>query len=134
MKNTLLATALIVALTAGFAYGHGGWGKGGQNGANMMGGGYGMTGKGIRGGGNNWNCPGRAGGAGADWWGSEQQQTFLDETVTLRKQLNEKRFEFREASRNPDITAEQLGTLQKEMIDLRTQIGQKAQQLQGTAQ
>lgn len=127
MKNTLLATALIVALTAGFAYAHGGWGHGKQNG-------YGMMGKGMRGDGNNWNCPGRNGAGGADWQGSDQQQTFLNETATLRKQLNDKRFELREASRNPESTAEQLGSLQKEMIDLRTQIGQKAQQLQDSAQ
>lgn len=132
MKNTLLATALIVALTAGFAYAQGGWGHGRQNGNGMMGGGYEMMGKGMRGGGNNWNCPGQA--TGANWRGSDQQQTFLDETATLRKQLHDKRFEFRELSRNPDSTAEQLGTLEKEMIDLRTQIGQKAQQLQASAQ
>lgn len=139
MKKTLLTTALIIALAAGFAYAHGGWGRGSHNGygmmgTGMMGGGNGMMGKGFRGGANNWDCPGRTSAAGSDWWGSDQQQTFLDETATLRKQLNDKRFEFMEAKRNPETTAEQLGTLEKELIDLRTQISTKARQYRGTVQ
>lgn len=147
MKKIIIASVLIVGLAAGVAYSHGngraGYGNhmmgsgygmmGGGNG--MMGGGYGMMGggNGMMGGngvGGNYNdCPGVTS-SGQGGWNSETQQKFLDETVDLRKEMNDKRFAYMEAQRNPNTSREQLAELEKEMIDLRTKLSAKAELLQ----
>ena len=53
---------------------------------------------------------------------------FLADTVQLGKEINDKRFEYQEAPRNPQTTREQLATLEKGIIDLRTQLADKADQ------
>ena len=58
--------------------------------------------------------------------GGIECQKFLDETKDLRKQLNNKRFEYSEALRNPQATAESLAKIQKEMADLQAEIYGKA--------
>ena len=64
-------------------------------------------------------------------WGYDPErraecQKFLDETKELRKQFNDKRFEYAEALRNPDTTGEALSKLQKEMADLQAKLYDKA--------
>lgn len=147
MKKIIIASVLIVGLAAGFAYSHGngraGYGNnmmgsgygmmGGGNG--MMGGGYGMMGGGYGmmggngGDGNYYDCPGAAS-IGQGGWNSETQQKFLEETVGLRKEMNDKRFDYMEAQRNPNTSREQLAEIEKEIIDLRTQLSAKAELLQ----
>lgn len=139
MKKIIIASVLVVGLAAGFAYAHNNdFGRGGYGG-HMMGGGYGMMGPGMMGGnygmmggyggskGSYGDCPG-ASWFGQDGWNSEPHQKFLEDTVGLRKELNDKAFEFGEAQRNPNTTREQLATIQKEMIDIRTKLQDKAEQ------
>lgn len=141
MKKMILAAVLAVGLaTAGMAYAHGGYGNGGYGmggygmmgpgyGYGMMGPGYGMMGGGY---GNGYACPGYGnGGYRGGWnnsWNNPNSQKFLDDTVQLRKQLNDKRFEYQEALRNPNTTREQLAKIEKDMIDLQAKISDKAQQ------
>lgn len=129
MKKIIIASVLIVGLAAGFAYSHGNRSAGYGN--NMMGGGYGMMGGGygMMGGGggegNYYDCPGAAA-FGQGGWNSEPHQKFLEETVDLRKEMNDKRFDYMEAQRNPNTTREQLAEIEKEIIDIRTQLSAKA--------
>lgn len=131
MRKIIIASVLVVGLAAGFAYAHGnGYGTGYGN--HMMGGGYNnMMGSGMMGGyggnGGYGDCPG-LGLTGQGGWNSEPHQKFLDETTGLRKEMNEKRFEYMEAQRNPDATREQFAALEKEMIDIRTKLYDKAEQ------
>ena len=137
MKKIIIASVLIVGLAAGFAYSHGnGYGRMG-NGNTMMGSGYGMMGPGMMGGhygmmgpgmmGGYGDCPGAAQG-GQGGWNSESHRKFLDDTVGLRKEMSDKGFEYMEAQRNPNTTREQLAALEKEMIDIRTKLQEKAEQ------
>lgn len=139
MKKAIIASILVVGLAAGFAVAHGNGGFGGRGwgghmmspgmmGPGMMGGGYGTMGPGMRGGygGGYGDCPGAAY-FGQDGWNSESHQKFLEDTVVLRKELNDKRFEYAEAQRNPETTREQLAALEKEVIDIRTQLQEKAE-------
>lgn len=142
MKKAIVASILVVGLAAGSAFAHGNndWGGRGGNG-HMMGGygmmhggygmmgGYGQMGPGMMGGygGGFGDCPG-AGSFGKQGWNSEGHQKFLEETVGLRKELNDKTFEYTEARRNPETTREQLASIEKEVIDIRTKIQEKAEQ------
>lgn len=139
MKKIIIASVLIVGLAAGFAYSHGNGRAGYGNhmmgsGYGMMGGGYGMMGGGYgmmggSGGEGSYNdCPGAAS-FGQGGWNSEPHQKFLEETVDLRKEMNDKRFEFMEAQRNPNTNREQLAEIEKEIIDLRTKLSAKAEML-----
>ena len=148
MKKVIIASILVVGLATGFAYAHnnnwggqgqrygghmmGGYGGnyGGMMGPGMMGGyGGGMMGPGMMGGygGENGDCPGAAY-FGQDGWNSEPHQKFLEDTVGLRKELNDKAFEYTEAQRNPNTTREQLAAIEKEVIDIRTKLQEKAEQ------
>lgn len=51
---------------------------------------------------------------------------FLDDTYALRKGLDEKIFEYREAARNPDTTLETITKLERQMRGLREEIRDKA--------
>ena len=130
MKKIIIASVLIVGLAAGIAYSHG-TGRAGY-GNHMMGGGYGMMGGGygMMGGnggeGNYYDCPGAAL-FGEGGWNSEPHQKFLEETVQLRKEINDKRFDYMEAQRNPDTSREQLAEIEKEIIDLRTKLTDSAE-------
>jgi len=53
-------------------------------------------------------------------------QKFLDETKELRKKLNDKRFEYFEALRNPKTSPETIEKLQKEIFELQQKILKKA--------
>jgi hypothetical protein len=102
-------------------------------GGGMMGGhmgGYGMMGQGHMGG---MMGPGMMKGYGSRGYdpGSykeyqEKYQKFMDDTAALRKKLHTKRFEYREALRNPDTTRKSLLKLEKEMMDLQWKIYENA--------
>lgn len=148
MKKVIIASILMVGLAAGLAFAHGNNGYGGRGygghmmgGYGMMGNGYGpkdpgmmgdnyqMMGPGMMGGygGGYGDCPG-AGSFGNNGWNSESQQKFLENTVSLRRDLNDKAFEYREALRNPGTTREQLASIEKEVIDIRTKLQEQAEQ------
>jgi hypothetical protein len=139
MKKIIIASVLVVGLAAGFAYAHNnGYGMGG-NGGHMMGGSQGMMGSGMMGpgmmngyrgkggSGGYGDCPGAAW-FGQDGWNSESHQKFLEDTVGLRKEMNNKQFEYMEARRNSNTTPEQFSALEKEVIDIRTKLQEKAEQ------
>ncbi len=147
MKKTIIATTVGLCLIAGFAYARGGHGWNSWNGqgpcgynnsqmgphGNMMGKhgmgkGYGMRGNGP--------CALQAGrGTGPMMWqNSAAQQQFFQETLSLRKELHAKRFDLKEARFNPQTTPEQIGALEKEIIDLQTKISLKAKTLTPAAQ
>jgi hypothetical protein len=151
MKKVIIASILVVGLATGVAYAHnnnwGGQGYGGHmmGGNGMMGNGYGQMGPGMMGngygggngqmgpgmmgayGGGYGDCPGSAS-FGKDGWNSESHQKFLEDTVGLRKELNDKGFEYAEAQRSPNTTREQLAAIEKEVIDIRTKLQEKAEQ------
>ena len=127
MKRILIATVLALGLTTvgGFAYIHGnrggvefagnGKGQGVIDEYESNDGGYYHPGA---------ACVGRSG------WSSEQKQNFLDDTVELRKDMYDKRFEYKEALKNQKNTKQQLSKMDKEIIDLRDKIYDKAPQNQ----
>ena len=122
MKRLVLLLALLSALTfVAFAYAQGpgmmgpGYGGGYGMGPGMMGGGYG-GGYGMG--------PGMMG-QGYDWQSPECQK-FHDDTVQLRKQLHEKRFDYFEASRNPKTTGKDLSKIENEIKDLQDKLYLKA--------
>ncbi len=119
MKKIAITVLVLIGLAAGFAYAHGnGYGmRGGHFG--KMHGGSSMMGGGLTG------CPG-TNTYGQNGWDGESQQQFLNDTKQLRKQMNDKRFEYMEAKRNTNTTNQQLAEIEKEMVDLRTQLQDKA--------
>jgi hypothetical protein len=106
------------------AYAHGpGWSGGHMAdysyGGHMMGSGYGghMMGQGY---GRHMTGPMMG------WGGSEDNQKFLDETTDLRKDLHEKKFEYFEATRNPETKPETIAKLEKETRELQEKLYTKA--------
>lgn len=94
----------------GYGMGH----MGGMMGPGMMG--YGMG-------------PGMMGyGRGTGMWGytPEEYKEYMDKTLSLRKKLHNKRFEYFEAARNPDADRKTLMKLEKELMDLQWEIYEKA--------
>jgi len=49
----------------------------------------------------------------------QQRKKFLDDTVDLRRQMVTKRFDFREALRNPETTPAELAKIERQMLELR---------------
>lgn len=135
MKKLIIASLLIAGLATaglGWAHGNGGYGMmhrgyGMMDYSNgMMG--HGMMGSGMMGGGYGaYNCPLAVGFDGDDF-DSSQQQKFLDDTTDLRKQINDKRFNYMEAQRNPATTRGDLAKMEKEIYDLQSQLRDKAAQ------
>lgn len=139
MKKVLIASILLVGLATGIAFAHnngwnGGYGghmMGGGYGGHMMGGGHmmnpGMMGPGMMGGTGGFdNCPGAALGNGT--WTNQTHQKFLNDTVELRKELNDTYFAYQEARRNPDTTSEQLKAIEKKLTDLQSTLQDTAAQ------
>lgn len=56
---------------------------------------------------------------------SEACQAFLNETQGVHRELHDKRFEYREAIRNPKTTPETLSSIDKQIVDLRWKIQAK---------
>ncbi len=132
-----LTVVAILALSAGaFAFGpgwFGGWGNRGMGpgmmGSGMMGGygmGPGMMGPGMMGG--YGMGPGMMGpgGYGYDRNGYGYDNKYLDETADLRKELNEKRFEYFEAVRNPKTDPETVQKLEKEIAGIQQKLYEKS--------
>lgn len=69
---------------------------------------------------------------GHEHWTSEQHQQFLDATTDIRKELIVKRFEIKEAQRSNATTPDQIGQLDKELIDIRTKLQNKALEMKTT--
>jgi hypothetical protein len=109
--------------------GQGGYGMGsGMMGRGGMMGGYGM-GPGMMHGYGRGGYGMGPGMMGPGYYGqSEACQKFLDENAGLRKELNNKRFEYFEAVRNPKTTADSAAKVQKELRDLHEKIFSKAPQ------
>ncbi|HBH61451.1 MAG TPA: hypothetical protein DDX85_06890 [Nitrospiraceae bacterium] len=114
MKKILAGIAVLLIISAGalaFAHGPGRWGGHGMGpgyGACMTGTGYGGMFMGLRG------------------QGDGTYQAFLSETADLRKELHNKKFEYFEASRDPETTGETLSKLEKEIYEMRSRIREKA--------
>ena len=100
----------------------GGMGQGmmGPGGCDMMGGGMGT---GMMGHHQMMHGPGSSGMVGE--FSSEEQQKFLNNTVDLRKQLMMKKFDYHEASRNPETKPEVFKKIEKDMWELQKQITDK---------
>lgn len=144
MKKIILSSILIVSLAAGVAYARGPgfqgkWqGNCGGPAYGMQGPGngpgYGMQGKGMKGPG--YGMKGKRGGyggcgycGGPGQFNDTERQQFLEETRELRKELHAKRFEYREAQRATSVDNDKLASIEKEMIDLRTKIQNKGEEL-----
>ena len=100
---TIVAVSLLVLGTMAFAHGPGGGGGGhmmDQGHRGQMMGGYGR-------------------GGGPDL---KADQEFLDKTVELRKTFHEKKFEYREAVRDPETTNKELTKIEREMFDIKSKI------------
>jgi hypothetical protein len=140
MKKGLLLGLTVFALSLGstvYGQGPGMWGGGYGMGPGMMGPGWGGYGPGMMGG--YGMGPGYGGGygygmgpgmMGPGWrqgYGlNEECQKYLDETAGMRKELNNKRFEYFEAMRNPKTKPEELTRLEKEVWELQQKIYSKA--------
>ena len=136
MKRILIASVLVIGLTTagGYAYapGNGGGAGSGGNGMTMAGCGYGVGQEMMddyRGNDSGYNHPVAAGFA-RNGCTREQKQKFLRDTVELRKEMYDRRFEYKEAMRNPQTTRQQISKMEKEMIDLRDKIYDKTPQNQ----
>lgn len=114
MKKVLAGLTVVTLLAFGavaFAHGTGQWGGGHMGyGGYGMGPGYGM-GHGYGG-----HMYGRTGG---------YDQKFLDETADLRKELHNKKFEYFEATRDPNTPAETITKLEKEINDIQEKLYEK---------
>jgi hypothetical protein len=124
MKKLLIGISLVSILAFGtlaFAQGMGSWGGGHMTGSNnsghMMDRGYGGHMDGTAYGGHMGGQSGQ---------GYEENQKFLDETVDVRKELHEKRFEYAEMTRDPNTTMGTIRALEKEIYDLERKINEKA--------
>jgi len=108
--------------------GYGMMGGGGSGGYGNMGGGNGMgngSGYGNYNGQNNYSNGDRSIQTTRNY---QQNKRFLDETVHLRKELNDKRFEYQEAQRNPNASRQRLSRLESQLHDLQSQLNEKAEQ------
>lgn len=111
--------------------GYGGYGMMGNHqmmhgmGSGMMG--YGM-GPGMMGGG---GCGMMGQGMGSGMmrgYDSDAYEKFMNDTKELRKKLHDKKFEYFEAVRQPDITREDVSKIEKEMWEIKKNINNKWQQ------
>ncbi len=162
MKKIIIGSVLIVGLATGLAFAQGkNFGQGGY-GHNKRCNGYqmnvgmespGMNSQGMnrlgmdrsgmqgprmkkgyaQGGGRGYGDCQASGWAGQGYKNSEDRQKFFTATVEQRKQMHAKRFELREIYRNGGGDVEKIAEIEKEMIDLRTQIQKKAQELRADA-
>jgi hypothetical protein len=64
----------------------------------------------------------------------EKRNQFLDTTVDLRKQIHDKHFSYKEASRNPAVTLGELQAQRKELFDMRQELQAERQKFFTVAQ
>lgn len=119
MKQVLIGLTILTLIAVGaIAYAQGPGRHGGNQSPCYAYGGYHMKGVGY-------------GGPTKGWRGTGYDQEFLDETVDLRKELNEKRFDYFEAKRNPKTDPETVAKLEKELRELRDQLHAQVPQGKG---
>jgi len=127
MKKVIIGSLLVIGLAAGFAYAHGNnWGNR-WNGGHMMGHGMMGAGGGYGGHGGYANCPGAVY-FGKDGWNSKGHRQYLEDTAGLRRELNNKHFEYQETRRSPNSSGDQLASLEKEINAIEQQLREKARQ------
>lgn len=112
MQRFVAGLALMALLAVGaVVYAHGPGSRGGR-----------MMGQGFDGGG----MMGAGCGSGQCRFQNEEGRKFLDETYSLRKEMHDKRFEYREALRNPNTTIAEITKLEREIQSLKENIREKA--------
>ncbi|MBW1635093.1 MAG: hypothetical protein JRC87_05570 [Deltaproteobacteria bacterium] len=147
IKKNVIASVMVLGLLAAPVFAHnsgttqqpGQQMQGGMMGGGMQQGGgtmnRGMMGSGMMGGKQgNWSgmgCNGMMGGAMMNQMTPGQQQTYMDQTSDLRKQMMDLRFDYRDAMRNPKTTPQELAKIEKQMLELRSQMIGKIENLQG---
>lgn len=127
----LIVISLLAVGTLVYAHGTGyGGGQMGQGYGSHMGQGYGghmsqgyggHMGQGYGG-----HMMGYGPGAGKFAIEDEAGQKFLEETYDLRREMHDKKFEYREALRNPDTKLETITKLEREMQGIKEKIREKA--------
>jgi len=136
-----IAIILVFSVSYGFAMMHEGGHMMGQGtageiqqgqgaapgyGGHMMGGMMGQGGH-MMGPGGHMGCGEHMMGGGMLGYGSEEeQQKFLNDTTDLRRAMHNKKFEYSEALRNPDIKRATLLKLKKEMLEIKVKMYEKA--------
>jgi hypothetical protein len=132
MKTLITVLAIAALLVVGaMAYAHGP-GAGGWGGGHMMGQGYGgHMGQGYGGhmGQGSGGHMGQGYGGhmmGRDSAGYDTDKKFLDETAGMRRDLHDKKFEYFEATRDPEKNHDKLTKLEKEIYEIQSKIREKA--------
>jgi len=59
-----------------------------------------------------------------------QQQAFMDQTTDMRKDMLDLRYDYMEAMRNPNTNPKDLAKIEKQMLELRTKMMGKMENLQ----
>ncbi len=141
IKKIVIASILAIGLFAGpaFAQTSDTTQPQQQMGGNMMGmHGQGMMGGNMMGGGmmggnqGHWGgmgCNGMMGGAMMNQMTPGQQQAFMNQTTELRKEMVELQFAYQEAMRNPNTSPKDLAKIEKQMLELRTKMIGKMENL-----
>jgi hypothetical protein len=141
MRKMFFALAIILVFSV--AYGFAQMDEGGHMmGQGMMGetqqgqtqeGDSHMMGPGMMGQGGHMMGPGGHMGCGEHMMGGmfgydteEEQKKFLDDTTDLRREMHNKKFEYSEALRKPDTNRATLLKLQKEMLEIKVKMYEKA--------
>jgi len=128
-KKIMIALILVLGIWAGLAFAQTNNNAqpqqqmyGNRMGGGMMGGNQGQWG--------GMGCNGMMGGSMMNRMTPGQQQTFMNQTTELRKQMMELRFSYMEAMRNPDTSPEDLAKIEKQMLELRTKMIGKMENMQ----
>lgn len=126
LKKTVIVSILALGLLAGPAFAqNANTTQQQQMNNNMMGGG--MMGQGKW---NNMGCNGMMGGSMMNQMTPNQQQSFMDATTELRQKMIDLRFAYREAMRNPNTNPKELAKIEKQMLDIRSQMMGKMENMQ----
>ena len=135
-KEIIIASIMAIGLFAGPAFAQTSDTKQPQQqmGGNMMDmHGQGMMGGGMMGGNQgHWDgmgCNGMMGGAMMNKMTPSQQQDFMNQTTELRKEMEELRFAYQEAMRAPNTSPKDLAKIEKQMLELRTKMIGKMENL-----
>ncbi len=131
IKKSIIASILALGFFAGpaFAQNSDTTEQRQQMGGNMMGmqgGMMGMQGQGNWGG---MGCNGMMGGGMMNQMTPGQQQAFMNQTTELRQEMMELRFAYGEAMRNSATDPKELAKIEKQMLDIRSQMMGKMENL-----
>jgi TolA-binding protein len=128
MKKVIIASFFAISLAAGFVYAneattnhssHSNTTNSERMHSQGMMGGHGMMGATDQQNGS-YGCPGVSTANGH--MQNVENQKFMDDTVSLRKQMHSLRFDYMEAHRNPATSKEDLNALQQQMSELHGKI------------